>query len=139
MNVVRPRRTHLEHDDLVSVITPAYDAARFIGETIASVLAQTYRRWEMIIVDDCSKDGTAAVVAAAARGDDRVKFVRSEVNRGPGPTRNEALRLARGRYLAFLDSDDLWDVDKLEKQVAFMRSTHHAFTYTSYRVISEDG
>ncbi len=131
--------TSTSREPLVSVITPSYESGRFIRETISSVMAQTFPRWEMVIVDDCSKDDTAAIAQAAAAADERVRFVRSEVNRGPGPTRNDALRRARGRYVAFLDADDLWDPTKLERQVALMQRGGHAFSYTGYRVISEDG
>ncbi len=123
----------------VSVVTPAYQSGRFIGATIGSVIAQTFPDWEMVIVDDCSRDDTGAIAAEFARRDARVRFVRNEANRGPGPTRNEALRRARGRWVAFLDADDLWDAEKLERQVAFMQRGGHAFSYTGYRVLSEDG
>jgi len=124
---------------LVSIITPAYNAERFVADTVASVRSQTYPHWEMIIVDDCSRDGTRDVVRDLARDDERVTWAQLPTNSGPGPARNKALDLARGRYLAFRDADDLWDPEKLEKQLAFMRNGRYALTYTSYRVISETG
>jgi teichuronic acid biosynthesis glycosyltransferase TuaG len=124
---------------VVSIVTPAYNAARFISETIESVLAQTYEQWELLIVDDHSRDATREIVSRYARADHRIHLETSPRNQGPGPTRNQALALARGRYIAFLDSDDLWDPAKLDRQLGFMRAGRHAFTYTSYRAITEDG
>jgi teichuronic acid biosynthesis glycosyltransferase TuaG len=124
---------------LVSVITPAYNSGRFIEATILSVLNQTFSDWELVIADDKSTDDTCRIVQGYARQDARVRLEIAERNRGPGPTRNRAIQLARGRYLAFLDSDDLWDAEKLERQLAFMRTEGHAFSFTGYRVISEAG
>jgi teichuronic acid biosynthesis glycosyltransferase TuaG len=124
---------------LVSVITPAYKAERYLPATIASVRAQTMQDWEMIIVDDNSPDGTRALLESAGRQDPRVRPECSTVNRGPGPTRNRALAQARGRYLAFLDADDLWDPVKLERQIGFMQEEQSAFSYCGYRVISAAG
>jgi teichuronic acid biosynthesis glycosyltransferase TuaG len=124
---------------LVSVITPAYKAARFIGETIASVQAQSFQDWEMIIADDFSPDDTCAIVAALAEKDPRIVLLRREKNCGPAATRNAALARAGGRYIAFLDSDDLWLPEKLEHQIAFMKERDCAVSYTWYRRLSEDG
>jgi teichuronic acid biosynthesis glycosyltransferase TuaG len=126
-------------DPLVSIVTPAYNAARFVAQTIESVLAQTFTDWEMIVVDDRSRADTRAIVDRYAQGDRRIRVDVSPQNQGPGPTRNQAIAMARGRYLAFLDSDDLWDSTKLERQLAFMRGDGHAFTYTAYRTIAEGG
>lgn len=124
---------------LVSVITPAYNAARFIGETMASVQAQTLDDWEMIIADDCSRDETCQVVAEAAARDPRIVLVRQAKNSGPAATRNAALARASGRFVAFLDSDDLWLPEKLARQTDFMLREDCAVSYTWYRRISEDG
>jgi teichuronic acid biosynthesis glycosyltransferase TuaG len=124
---------------VVSVITPAFNAARFVGATIESVLAQTRDDWEMVVVDDCSADSTTAIVASLARKDRRIRLLKQSRNEGQGPARNVAMASARGRYVAFLDADDLWDPEKLERQLQFMQEHRHAFTYTSYRVITEDG
>jgi teichuronic acid biosynthesis glycosyltransferase TuaG len=124
---------------LVSVITPAYKAAAYLPATLASVRAQTMPDWEMIVVDDASSDGTADLLAAASRADPRVRAELSPVNRGSGPTRNRALALARGKYLAFLDADDLWDPVKLERQMTFMEKTRAPFSFSGYRVLSSDG
>ena len=124
-------------NDLVSIITPSYNTARFIAETINSALAQTYTNWEMIIVDDCSTDNTDEIVAGFA--DPRIRYLKNERNSGAAFSRNRALREARGRWVAFLDSDDLWAPDKLEKQLRFMEENGHRFSYTKYVEVDDDG
>lgn len=121
--------------ELVSIIMPSYNTAGFIKETIDSVLAQSYTDWELIIVDDCSTDDTDAVVARFA--DPRIRYLKNQCNSGAAVTRNRALREAKGRWIAFLDSDDLWEPEKLEKQIAFMEEHGYAFSYTNYREIDE--
>lgn len=123
-------------EEKVSIIMPSYNTGKFIAETIQSVLTQTYQNWELIIVDDCSTDGTDSVVASFK--DSRVRYFKNEVNRGAAVSRNKALKEANGRWIAFLDSDDLWHPQKLEKQVAFMEKNGYAFSYTCYREINED-
>ena len=123
----------------VSIVTPAYNAQRYIAETIASVQAQTYRDWEQIVVDDRSGDSTAAAVTALARDDPRVRLIEHERNSGPARTRQTALDAARFRWIAFLDADDAWLPHKLERQLRFMRERGAAFSYTEYRRISADG
>lgn len=122
--------------ELVSVIMPSYNTARFIGSTIESVLAQTYTNFEIIIVDDCSTDDTDKIVGSF--DDRRIKYLKNEVNGGAAVCRNRALREAKGEYIAFLDSDDLWEKDKLELQIAFMKEKDAGFSYTEYREIDED-
>lgn len=124
---------------LVSVITAAYNAESFIGETIASVQAQSLTDWEMLIADDASTDRTAAIVAAAAAEDARVRLIRLEQNGGVARARNAALAAARGRFIAFLDSDDLWLPPKLQRQVAFMQAEDAAVSYTAFRRIDQTG
>jgi len=124
---------------LVSIVTPAYNATRFIARTIGSVRDQTYTNWEMIIVDDCSRDDTASQVEAIAAEDPRIRLIKQSQNGGPAMARETALKAASGRYIAFLDSDDMWLPEKLERQLGFMQKHGHVFTYTSYRRISEDG
>ena len=119
-------------DDLVSIITPAYNAAAYIAETIESVLAQTYTKWEMLIVNDCSKDNTAEIVQSYAEKDKRIKLINIKQNSGAAIARNAAIQNAKGRYIAFLDSDDLWKKEKLQKQIEFMQQNGCAFTYSSY-------
>ena len=123
---------------LVSIITPTWNCARFIGETIQSVLAQTYQNWEMIIVDDCSTDDTYDVVKSYIDKDNRIQYRCNEKNSGAAITRNNALKTARGKWIAFLDSDDLWKPEKLEKQLTFMHNHSLCFSYTNYVEIDEN-
>jgi teichuronic acid biosynthesis glycosyltransferase TuaG len=125
--------------ELVSIITPAYKAAAYIDKAITSVLAQTYPDWEMIITDDCSPDETRGIVARYAALDERVKLVAQAVNRGPATARNASLERARGRYIAFLDSDDWWLPRKLERQLDFMSNSGSALTYTQFRRVDQNG
>lgn len=125
--------------DLVSIITPTYNCARFITETIKSVQSQTFTDWEMIISDDCSTDGTYKVIEPYLQSDNRIKYICNEKNSGAAITRNNALKIAKGRWIAFLDSDDLWMPEKLERQIQFMVSNGYSFSYHDYVEISEDG
>lgn len=127
-------------NDLVSIITPAYKAASVIRATIASVQAQGYTNWEMLIAEDCGPDHTRRIVRDIAGEDARVKLIEPWKNGGPAAARNHALAAARGRWVAFLDSDDLWLPDKLERQLAFHRAlSNTAITFTGFRRISADG
>ena len=119
-------------NDLVSIITPAYNAEEYIAETIESVLDQTYPKWEMLIVNDCSKDNTAEIVQCYAAKDNRIKLINLKQNSGAAVARNTAIQNAKGRYIAFLDSDDLWKKEKLQKQLAFMQQNGYSFTFTAY-------
>ena len=122
---------------LVSIITPTWNCAQFIGETIKSVQAQTYTNWEMIISDDCSTDNTKVVIDPFLQEDSRIKYICNDKNSGAAITRNNALKIARGRWIAFLDSDDLWKPGKLEKQLSFMHNHSLCFSYTNYIEIDE--
>lgn len=124
-------------NDLVSVIMPSYNTDKFIKQSIESVIDQTYKNWELIIVDDCSTDNTDNVVASIS--DERIVYLKNKVNSGAAMSRNRALREAKGRWIAFLDSDDLWSPDKLEKQIKFMEDNDYHFSYTNYKEINEDG
>ena len=124
---------------LLSVITPTYNCANFIGETIESVQAQTYQQWEMIIVDDRSTDNTKEIVEEYVKADDRIKYTCLEENSGAAVARTTAMELANGEYMAFLDSDDIWSEDKLEKQLSFMKEQDIAFSCTAYEQIDEKG
>lgn len=126
-------------DDLVSVIVPAYKAEALIEATIASVLAQTYGRWELLVADDCSPDATRAVVSGWAARDPRIRLLALERNGGPAAARNAAIAAAQGRWLAFLDSDDLWLPGKLERSLAHARANAAALVFTGFRRISQDG
>lgn len=125
--------------DIVSIITPAYNAVRFIPQTICSVLRQSYSAWEMLIVDDVSKDDTCSVVQDFVNKDSRIKLIRHEKNAGPAGARNTAIERAKGRYIAFLDSDDVWLPQKLEQQISFMQRENTPFCYTQYRRVTEQG
>lgn len=129
----------MKEQPLVSVITPAYNAARFIDETIESVLSQTYTNWEMIIVDDCSTDNTVEIVQSYMKKDNRIKLFQLEKNSGSGVARNKAMDEAQGRFIAFLDSDDLWLPEKLSRQIPFMLENNIAFSFTKYVRMKEDG
>jgi teichuronic acid biosynthesis glycosyltransferase TuaG len=124
---------------LVSIITPSWNVAMLIGETIASVQAQTMTDWELLIADDCSTDQTAAIVESHAALDPRVKLIRQPRNGGPALARQAAIDRAQGRFIAFLDSDDLWLPAKLERQIAFARAKRAALSYTAFRRINETG
>lgn len=125
-------------NDMVSVIMPSYNTAQYITASIASVQEQTYSNWELIIVDDCSTDNTDEIVKPLLT-DTRIRYLKNEVNSGAAVSRNRALREARGKWIAFLDSDDLWLPEKLEKQIAFMEKNGYHFSYTNYEEISEAG
>lgn len=123
-------------DGLVSIIMPSWNTGKYIAETIQSVIDQTYKNWELLIVDDCSKDSTDDVVASFC--DDRIKYFHNEKNSGAALTRNKALREAKGEWIAFLDSDDLWKPKKLEHQIDFMKKNKCDLSYTEYEKIDED-
>lgn len=124
-------------EDLVSVIMPSYNCGALIEETIRSVQAQTYQNWEIIVVDDCSTDDTVKKVTELRNIDSRIRLFRNVGNLGAAMSRNHALQEAKGRWIAFLDSDDLWEPTKLEKQVQFMVTNGYAFSYTRYQEIDE--
>lgn len=118
---------------LVSIIMPSYNTGKYIAETIDSVLAQTYKNWELIIVDDCSTDNTDKVVEGFLT-DKRIKYLKNKHNSGAAVSRNRALRKAKGKWIAFLDSDDIWVPEKLKKQIIFMKKHNYSFTFTDYRI-----
>lgn len=122
---------------LVSIIMPTWACADLIGDTIKSVQSQSYTNWELLIQDDCSTDNTSKVVQTYSDGDARIKYECNPHNSGAAVTRNNALKRARGRWIAFLDSDDLWESTKLEKQLKFMVDNNYHFSYTSYKEIDD--
>ena len=124
---------------IVSIITPSHNSAPFISETIQSVLNQSFSDWEMIIVDDCSTDHSVEVIRSFVEVDSRIKLIQLSENSGAAVARNKAIEAALGRYIAFLDSDDLWLPDKLEKQLAFMQTNDYPFSYAAYDKIDEHG
>lgn len=122
---------------LVSIITPSYNSAEFIADTIDSILAQTYTNWELLVTDDCSTDDSQAIVRRYAERDGRIRLFSLEKNSGAAVARNRSIREARGRFIAFCDSDDRWYPEKLERQLRFMREKDCALSYTSYMVCDE--
>lgn len=124
---------------MVSIITPSWNSAKFLDDTIKSIQAQTYTNWELLFQDDCSSDDTKDIISRFAVEDSRIKYECNIKNSGAAITRNNALRRAQGKWIAFLDSDDLWMPDKLEKQVAFMVKNNYYFSYTEYEEMNENG
>lgn len=125
---------------MISIITPAYNAEHYICETIKSVQAQTYQDWELIVVDDCSTDYTSVLVSEYAKSDTRIKLLKAPQNGGVAKARNLGLEKADGEYIAFVDSDDLWKPNKLEKQLAFMKEKGCVLSYTDFQKFnSADG
>ena len=124
---------------LVSIITPSYNGEKYISKTIESVINQTYKNWEMIIVDDLSTDKTEHIVKSYQKNDKRIKFFKLEKKGGASVARNKAIEKSKGKYIAFLDSDDLWKKDKLEKQINFMEENKIYFSYTDYEYIDKNG
>ena len=125
-------------NDLISIITPYYNSSKFIEECVNSVLPQSYSNWELLIVDDCSNDNSKELLLNLEKKDERIKITFLDNNIGAANARNIAIQNATGKYIAFLDSDDLWESQKLDKQISFMVQNDIAFSYTSYQSISED-
>lgn len=123
----------------VSIVTPLYNCSDFLERTIQSVLSQTYENWEMIMVDDCSHDNSLAIAQVYAAQDHRINVLKLSKNSGAAVARNTAIAAAKGRFIAFLDSDDLWMPDKLEKQVDFMLESNVPFSFSAYEKIDEKG
>ncbi|MEI2311408.1 glycosyltransferase family 2 protein [Bacillus nitratireducens] len=136
---VNSRGIEREFQPLVSIVTPSYNASSFIKETIQSVQSQTYKNWEMIIIDDVSKDNTCELIKEEIKKDSRIRLIELQENGGPAIARNTGINNAKAKYVAFLDSDDLWLPEKLEKQLAFMQNNDIAFSFTSYQIMNQDG
>lgn len=126
-------------NELVSIITPTYNSAKYIAATIQSVQKQTYKNWEMILVDDSSSDATVTIIQQFQEEDHRIHLLQLQKNAGTGVARNTAISAANGRYIAFLDSDDLWKPEKLAKQISFMQEEKIPFTFSFYDCMDEDG
>ena len=124
---------------LVSIVTPVYNSEKFISDTIESVQDQTYKNWELLLVDDCSKDASAEIIESYRKDDERIKYIKLEKNSGAAVSRNVGIKNAKGRFIAFVDSDDLWEPKKLEVQMKFMLKKKIGFSFTSYRYMREDG
>lgn len=128
-----------EKRELISIVVPVYNAAAFLEETIACVRGQTHTDWELLLVDDCSEDGSGAIADRAARADSRVRPVRQVKNQGAAAARNRGIAEACGRYLCFLDADDIWETDKLRTQLDFMKEKQAGFAFTGYEFADERG
>lgn len=122
-------------NELVSIITPVYNNSEFIKQTIESVQKQTYKNWEMIIVDDCSTDRTPELIKKISQKDNRIKYIKLENNSGAAIARNKALSESRGRFIAYLDADDLWKKNKIQNQIDFMLAHDYAFVCSNYEKI----
>jgi len=129
----------MKESSLVSVIMPAYNSAKFIAESIQSVINQTHQNWELLIIDDASEDATLNIIETLQLEDSRIKHCKNSINEGAGISRNKAIRAAKGNFIAFLDADDLWLPEKLEIQLEFMFSKDLDMTYSSYYLIDEAG
>lgn len=125
-------------NDLVSIIMPSFNCGKYVEETIRSVIAQTYQNWEIIFIDDCSTDDTIKTVNELKNEDSRIRLYQNKRNIGAALSRNYALQKANGRWIAFLDSDDVWESMKLEKQIRFMVENQYAFSYTNYQEINSE-
>jgi len=125
--------------DLVSVIMPTYNSSLNLHESIDSILRQTYTNFELVITDDCSSDSSVQIINTFIKSDPRVKLFSLKKNKGAGYARNNSIKNSKGNYIAFCDSDDLWDIDKLEKQVNFMKKNNLKFSCSSYRTIKQNG
>ena len=123
----------------ISIITPTYNAEKFISDTIESVKNQTFKEYEHIFIDDCSKDNTVNIIESYANSDDRIKLIKLTENSGAAVARNTGLSKASAKYIAFLDSDDIWEPEKLAKQLTFMQSNSYSFSYTAYQLVKENG
>lgn len=126
-------------EPLVSIVTPCFNSEKYIKQTIESVLNQTYKNFEMIIVDDISTDKSVEIIKEYQKKDSRIKLIELEEKGGASIARNRALKELNGRYVAFLDSDDIWQKDKLEKQVKFMQENDVSFSYTDYGYMDDNG
>ena len=124
-------------DDLISIIIPVYNTEKFLDETINTVLNQTYKNFELILVNDGSKDKSVGVIKKY--NDKRIKLIDNKNNKGAALSRNDGIRKAKGRYICFLDADDLWNKEKLEKQINFIKEKECAFSFTGYEFANENG
>lgn len=125
--------------ELISIIVPVYNAERFIEQTINTVLRQTYKKWELILVDDKSTDNSIKIINKYIQENNNIKLIQNENNSGAAVSRNKGIDAAKGEYIAFLDADDLWKKDKLEKQLKFMKEKKCAFSFTGYEFANEEG
>lgn len=128
-----------DYNELISIVMPAYNCEKYIVQSINSILQQSYRNWELIVIDDCSTDNTPLILEQMQKEDTRIKYYRNEFNSGVSETRNKAIEIAKGEWIAFLDSDDMWEKFKLEKQILFSRKNNCKFVFTGSCYINEKG
>ena len=128
----------MEQNDLVSIIIPVYNASSFLMDTIKTIQEQTYKKWEAIFVDDCSKDDSFEIIKKQQQNDKRIKIVKNKTNSGAAITRNNGIDAAKGKYLCFLDADDKWNKEKLKKQIEFMKKQKCEFSFTGYQFADEN-
>lgn len=128
-----------KEDKLISIVMPVYNAKKFLEETVRTVQNQTYRAWELLLVDDCSTDGSKDIALRLAQQDARVRLICRESNQGAAQARNRGIQEAKGRYLCFLDADDIWETNKLEAELAFMQEKQAGFVFTGYEFADETG
>lgn len=137
LNNMQNQNSAIENYGLVSIIMPNYNCAKYLEKTIESILLQTYQNWELLFVDDCSLDNSLELVKSF--NDERIKVFSMDKNGGAALARNKAIEQASGKWIAFLDSDDLWESEKLQKQIKYMQTNDLSFTFTDYQVIDEEG
>ncbi len=137
--MARSSNQNSKYETSVSIVTPVYNSEQFLNQTAESVFSQTMSDWEWLIVDDGSTDGSLRIAQQIAQGDERVRILHTNGREGAAVARNNAIRSARGRFIAFLDSDDMWEQKKLEKQIAFMALNNAALSHTSYSTVDEEG
>lgn len=129
----------MNKEELVSIIVPVYNSEKFIKNTIKTVEKQTYENWELLLVNDCSTDNSKKIIEEYEKKDKRIKLIDLEQNSGAAIARNTGIDRANGKYIAFLDSDDLWEKEKLEKQIKFIKNNNCVFSFTGYEFANEDG
>ena len=126
-------------EDLVSIVVPVYNSGKFIKETVETVKAQDYQNWELLLVNDCSTDNSKDEIKKYEKEDSRIRLIDLKENSGAAIARNTGMKEAKGKYIAFLDADDLWKNTKLKKQIEFMQKDDYEFTYTGYEFADENG
>ena len=126
-------------ENLVSIVMPTHNSEKLVRESIESILNQSYQNWELNVVDDASNDNTLNILKEFEKQDDRIKVTANKINSGAAVTRNVSINKATGQYIAFLDSDDIWEIDKLKLQLSFMKSINASISFTAYKVINEEG
>lgn len=128
-----------KEDKLISIVVPLYNAEKFLEVTVKTVQSQTYQTWELLLVDDCSTDESRKIALKLAKQDARVRLICQETNQGAARARNRGVQEAKGRYLCFLDADDIWENDKLQEELAFMQKKQAGFVFTGYEFADETG